>query len=128
MPKTRKTTSAPKAASAPAGTRARRPKAYPIKKEPLKASPACRVTFVLPKDAAVEAGTVCLVGEFNDWSRDATPMKRRANGDFTVSLDLENGRSYRFRYLIDGCRFENDWWADRYEANPYGSEDSVVET
>jgi hypothetical protein len=70
---------------------------------------------------------VCLMGEFNDWSPDATPLKRRTNGDFSVSLDLETGRSYRFRYLIDGCNFENDWEADRYEPNPYGGQDSVVE-
>ena len=54
-------------------------------------------------------------------------MKRRASGDFSVSLELEKGRSYRFRYLIDGCTFENDWDADRYETNPCGGEDSVVE-
>jgi len=54
-------------------------------------------------------------------------MTRRTNGDFSVSLDLEKGRSYRFRYLIDGWKFENDWQADRYESNPYGGEDSVVE-
>jgi hypothetical protein len=67
------------------------------------------------------------MGEFNNWSPDANPMTRRTNGDFSVSLDLEKGRSYRFRYLIDGWKFENDWQADRYESNPYGGEDSVVE-
>ena len=46
--------------------------------------------------------------------------------DFTVTLELETGRSYRFRYIIDGWKYENDWYADRYEPNPYGGEDSVV--
>ena len=70
---------------------------------------------------------MCVTEEFNNWSPDAAPMKRRTNGGFSITLDLEKGRSYRFRYLIDGCKFENDWRADRYESNPYGSEDSVVE-
>ena len=83
--------------------------------------------FTLPKEAAPEAERVCVMGEFNSWSPDATPMKRRTNGDFFASLDLAKGRSYRFRYLIDGWKFENDWGADRYESNPYGGEDSVVE-
>jgi 1,4-alpha-glucan branching enzyme len=121
MAKIAKTSTVPKA------TRVPRAKAPGIKKEPLKTGPVCRVTFVLPKEAAPEAETVCIIGEFNSWSRDATPLKRRPNGDFSVSLDLETGRSYRFRYLIDGCRFENDWKADRYESNPFGGEDSVVE-
>lgn len=29
--------------------------------------------------------------------------------------------------VIDGWKYENDWFADRYEPNPYGGEDSVVD-
>jgi len=107
----------------------RAPKAHTrgMEKKFLKTRPICKVTFTLPGEAAPKAETVCVMGEFNDWSRDATPMKRQKNGGFSVSLDLETGRSYRFRYLIDGRKFENDWAADRYEPNPYGGEDSVVE-
>lgn len=102
-------------------------KARGIEKKFLKTRPVCKVTLTLPREAAPEARTVCVVGEFNGWSRDANPMTRRKNGDFVVSLDLATGRSYRFRYLIDGWKFENDWQADRYEPNPYGGDDSVVE-
>lgn len=98
-----------------------------IEKRFLKIRPVCKVTFRLPAEAAPEAETVCVMGEFNNWSRDATPMKRQRNGSFSVSVDVEIGRAYRFRYLIDGWKFENDWAADRYEANPYGGEDSVVD-
>ncbi len=102
-------------------------KIYGVKKTFLTNRPICKVKFTLPGVAAPDAQTVCLVGEFNDWSRDATPMKRQKNADFSVSLELEKGRSYRFRYLIDGEKFENDWAADRYVPNPYGGEDSVVD-
>ncbi|HEY6001202.1 MAG TPA: isoamylase early set domain-containing protein [bacterium] len=98
-----------------------------IRKKYLKARPACQVTFVLPKDAAPDAESVCVLGEFNDWSQDANPLRRLKDGDFTVTLELETGRSYRFRYVIDGWKYENDWYADRYEPNPYGGEDSVVD-
>ena len=87
----------------------------------------CNVTFVLPKDAAPEAGSVCILGDFNNWSPDAHPLARREEGDFVIVLELEAGRAYRFRYVIDGWKFENDWFADRYEPNPYGGEDSVVD-
>jgi 1,4-alpha-glucan branching enzyme len=127
MPKITKSDPIAKEAATAKAARSPKPKAQGIKKQPVKTHSVCKVTFVLPEAAAAEAETVCLVGEFNDWSRDATPMKRRANGDFSVSLSLETGHAYRFRYLVDGCKFENDWKADRYEPNPYGGEDSVVE-
>jgi 1,4-alpha-glucan branching enzyme len=130
MAKTKKITRAARVTSAPKATKAVRvpkAKARGIEKKFLKTRPVCKVTFTLPREAAPEAETVCVMGEFNNWSPDATPMKRRTNGDFVASLDLEKGRSYRFRYLIDGWKFENDWEADRYESNPYGGEDSVVE-
>jgi 1,4-alpha-glucan branching enzyme len=130
MAKTKKIATATKVAPTRKPTKAAQApkvKARGIEKKFLKTRPVCKVTFTLPREAAPEAETVCVMGEFNNWSPDATPMKRRTNGDFVASLDLEKGRSYRFRYLIDGWKFENDWQADRYESNPYGGEDSVVE-
>ena len=98
-----------------------------LEKKYLKQGAVCKVTFVLPKAAAPDAGTVCILGEFNNWSADAHPLVRREEGDFLITLELEAGRAYRFRYVIDGWKFENDWFADRYEPNPYGGEDSVVD-
>jgi 1,4-alpha-glucan branching enzyme len=92
----------------------------------LKSRPACRVTFRLPKEAAFDAERVNLVGEFNGWNSESTPMKKHKSGDFTVTIELESGRDYRFRYLIEGARWENDWRADRYEPNPHGGDDSIV--
>ena len=37
------------------------------------------------------------------------------------------GRRYRFRYLLDGRRWENDWEADDYVDNDHGGQDSVVD-
>jgi 1,4-alpha-glucan branching enzyme len=82
------------------------------------------VTFHLP--AHVNANTVCVVGEFNGWSQTATPMRATVDG-FEATTMLPYGRAYRFRYLIDGHRWENDWAADGYVANEYGGDDSVVD-
>jgi 1,4-alpha-glucan branching enzyme len=97
-----------------------------IKKLYLESGLSCRVSFRLPKEAA-DGENVTIVGDFNDWNTVATPMKRLKNGDFGITLELKAGRAYNFRYLIDGNRWENDWHADRYEKNPYGEENSVVE-
>ncbi len=96
------------------------------KKQYLKSRPVAKVTFRLPHEAAPEAHSVSLVGDFNSWHIDATPMKRLRDGSFTAVVELESGHEYRFRYLIEGSRWENDWRADRYAPNAFGSEDSVV--
>ncbi len=98
-----------------------------LKKRFLKDRAICKVTFNLPKEAAGEAGTAHVVGEFNNWDVYATPMKRLKNGSFTVTIDLEKGAEYQFRYLIDETIWENDWSADKYVPSHYGNcENSVV--
>lgn len=93
----------------------------------LKSKPICKVYFKVPKEAVDSAKKVNLVGDFNDWSLSRTPMKRNKDGSFSVQLDLETGRDYQFRYVVDGETWINDWEADRYEFNPVGNcENSVI--
>jgi Carbohydrate-binding module 48 (Isoamylase N-terminal domain) len=82
------------------------------------------VTFTLP--AEVPADTVALCGEFNDWSAEDTQLKRGSDGSWQATIPLESGRSYRYRYLLDGQRWENDGQADHHVPNALGSTDSVV--
>ena len=85
-------------------------------------SPSVRVTFELP---AISAGErVEVLGDWNGWQ--GTPMKQRKDGRFSVTVLLPKAREYRYRYLVDGCRWENDWSADGYVPNPYGGEDCIV--
>jgi 1,4-alpha-glucan branching enzyme len=98
-----------------------------IKKQYLKSKPVCKVTFRLPSKAAKKANSVHVVGEFNDWNKQATPMKRLKNGEHVATMDLETGREYQFRYLIDENIWENDWDADKYIPSLYGGcENSIV--
>jgi 1,4-alpha-glucan branching enzyme len=84
------------------------------------------VTFRLPH--TTNADRVSVVGEFNDWDSTATPMRHsRCDADWIASVVLKAGQRYRFRYLLDGKRWFNDWYADDYEDNIYGSSDSVVD-
>ena len=91
-----------------------------------KKKKSCKVTFELPAD--VNAKTASLCGEFNDWDTKSHTMKRRKDGSFTLALSLKPGQQYRFRYLLDGKRWENDPAADGYVPNQFGSEDSLVTT
>ena len=82
------------------------------------------VTFTLPATVRADRAAVC--GEWNGWSPDRDVMERVTEG-FSLTVSLRAGRAYRFRYLLDGHRWENDWDADAYWANGFGGEDSVVD-
>ena len=97
-----------------------------IKKEYFKSRKTCKVTFRLPKIAATDAKSVSIVGDFNNWNLYANPMKKLKNGNYTITLELEPGREYQFRYLIDESKWENDWNADKYVKSPYGDSDNSV--
>src|SRR4051794_34846832 len=86
-----------------------------------------RVQVTFEVDAAVQADRANLCGDFNDWSHDAHQMEPKEGGGFSATLELESGRAYRFRYLLDGSRWENDWAADDYVPNEYGGDDSLVD-
>jgi len=83
------------------------------------------VTFTVDPRVGARLAAVC--GEWNDWSPTADVMRRDADGGLSVTVELEVGRAYRFRYLVDGVRWENDWAADAYFPNSYGEDDSVVD-
>jgi 1,4-alpha-glucan branching enzyme len=82
------------------------------------------ITFRLPQE--VSGGSAHVVGDFNDWSPTSHPMEKGESG-FELTIVLEVGKAYRFRYFVDGVRWENDWAADDYVANDFGGDDSVVD-
>ncbi|HUI72097.1 MAG TPA: isoamylase early set domain-containing protein [Spirochaetia bacterium] len=84
-----------------------------------------QVTFTMPSIEGVE--TLHLCGEFNGWSDTATPMRREPDGSWTASLVLEGGKSYVFRYRDNHQSWHNDWSADAYVPNQFGSENSVLD-
>ena len=97
-----------------------------ITKEPTRKKGIVRVIFEL--SSTLWAERVNLVGEFNDWDTTATPMTRnRSDANWKATVELEAGRRYAFRYLVDGKEWLNDWHADDHVDNPYGSYDSVVD-
>ncbi len=97
-----------------------------IGKEPVAGNGQIRVVFKLPH--TTDADRISVVGDFNDWDATATPMNhRRSDAEWTAAVELEAGRRYRFRYLLDGKQWLNDWYADDYEDNAYGTCDSVVD-
>ena len=91
-----------------------------------KKKDTCKVTFTLPKEAVQGGKNVVLVGEFNNWNpAEGIALVNKKNGYETV-IELASGRKYEYRYLVDGRTWVNDFKADAYVPNSFGTENSVV--
>ncbi len=98
-------------------------------KKSLKTRPVCKVTFSVPPEASLNASTVMLVGDFNEWSQISHPLKCKNDGVFSITVDLPTDQRFQFRYLVDGARWLNDEAADEYIATPFGNDtNSIVRT
>ena len=95
-----------------------------LKKNYSKKGSSCRVTFKVPAD--VEAERVAVLGEFNAWDAETHPLVKRKDGSHSLTISLDAGNDYRFRYLADGDRWMNDEAPDRLEYNRFGSRDCVI--
>ncbi|MTI86787.1 MAG: glycoside hydrolase [Balneolaceae bacterium] len=84
----------------------------------------CKVTLSIPADQAEKE--VAVAGEFNNWSTSADKLELRGSR-WETTLRLKPENEYRFKYYIDGERWENDESADEYVANEFGTEDSVIQ-
>lgn len=100
-----------------------------VKKQYLKSKPQCKVTFRLDKKTVGnQARKAFLAAEFNEWRPENTPMKALKNGDFTVTVTLEKGREYQYRYVVDGKDWVTDSEADKYVSSgvDHSTQNSVV--
>lgn len=83
----------------------------------------CKVTLSLPAEWAEKE--VAVAGEFNDWEVGPAKLEKKKDA-WTTTLRLKPENEYKFKYYIDGERWENDDAADKYVPNEFGTEDSVV--
>ena len=100
-----------------------------IKKQYLKSKPVCKISFRVTKEESQSADSVKIVGEFNEWNKDAEPMKKLKSGDFTQTLNLETGKEYQFKYLVNDTDWVNETEADKVVPNGIveGEFNSVIE-
>ena len=96
-----------------------------IKQDTLK-NKKVKVTFIQPHNA--EQDTVSVVGDFNDWDPNKTKLVKRNNGTRSVSINVDPGQRYRFRYYCADGTWFNDEAADAYEVGEHGSENCVLLT
>jgi len=74
-----------------------------------------KVTFILPAEIVANASNGLLLGEFNNWDKETGfSLKKSKDGSMKATIELEAGKSYEYRYLLDGGRWENDQTAEQY--------------
>ena len=90
-----------------------------IHKRPSRNGDKVIVIFEIPGSIWVDQ--IHLVGDFNGWDREGLPFQRNVRGDWQVEVELELGREYRFRYLVDGAHWRSDSHADGHAVGSDGA-------
>lgn len=68
-----------------------------------------KITFSLPAEIVADATSGLLLGEFNNWNKEqGFSLKKSKDGSMKTSVELEAGKSYEYRYLLDEGRWVND--------------------
>jgi 1,4-alpha-glucan branching enzyme len=97
-----------------------------ITKRPSTAEGKIVITFEIP--GSVWADRIHLVGDFNDWDQESLPFRLTRRERWQVELELDQGREYHFRYLVDGVHWRSDRHADLHTLGSDGMLDSVILT
>jgi len=85
-----------------------RPQAVAVTRPPLAPHDTV-IKFVL---VAPQASTVAVVGDFNNWDAQATPMTRTpTGGTWSVAIPLHAGR-HVYAFVINGANGTTQWVAD----------------
>lgn len=71
-----------------------------------------------------KATAVAVVGDFNDWSKDKTPLKLE-NGVWKVQLSLKPGR-HEYKFVVNNTDWITDPKSSETVADKYGGRSSVI--
>ena len=71
-----------------------------------------------------QARTAAVVGSFNEWDANRTPMSQEPEGHWKATVWLPAGR-YEYRFVVDG-QWISDPTARESVENPFGSTNSVL--
>jgi predicted lipoprotein with Yx(FWY)xxD motif len=95
---------------------------------PLLAAVQKNVTFTFIPEKDQKFTKVYLAGEFNEW-KPALPaylLTKAANGNYTITIKLEVGKQYAYKFVLDGLNWVADKNAKDFVEDGFGGKNSVV--
>lgn len=93
-----------------------------LSKKYFKTKDEAEVTFEFKRE---DVKSAMLLGDFNNWQGVEMKFDKKSQS-FKTKIRLIKGEDYHFRYLLNDTEWENDYQADHYVPNAFGSENSVV--
>ena len=78
--------------------------------------------FVFNADSA---SRVTIVGDFNDWDPEASPLQQMGKGVWTITIPLAPGR-YQYTFVVDGTSWVVDPGAPRTLEDDFGQPNSII--
>jgi 1,4-alpha-glucan branching enzyme len=96
-----------------------------IQKSTKRKDSKVRVTFTMP--AIDGCSCLYLVGRFNEWNESVYRLQRADDGTWSLTLELESGREFPYRFRTNDGTWLNDPSAP-HALHPFGSENSLVNT
>jgi hypothetical protein len=69
----------------------------------------------LPAEALQGATEAFLLGDFNNWNPENAPkLEKQQDGSYKTAAELEEGKTYQYRFLLNDGRWVNDYHAQKY--------------
>ncbi len=98
-----------------------------VKSQYLKSKEKFKVTFKVPNKELpeTEVDSLVVLGSFNDWS-DGEPLTANKKGEYRATVHVDSPGELEFRYLLNDEIWINDWHAENYVQNEYGTDNCVV--
>ncbi len=86
------------------------------------------VTFIIPAYLVEPANSAYVLGEFNNWTpSEHSKMTLQEDGSLAVTLPLEIGKNYQYRFFLNDGRWLNDPAAQGYQEQVnYFTANSIV--
>ena len=96
-----------------------------MKKQISKTTKKATVTFSISAELLNGAKKASVAGEFNGWNPEANPF-RMCKGVGSAKVELEKGKEYQYKFVINGEKWVHDPEADKQVGNEFGETNSVV--
>ena len=92
-----------------------------IEKKHYKTKDYCKVKFTIASDAK----KVEIFGLNNEWKKGVALAKKK-DGSFSVEMNIDNGTTHEFKYLVNATNWVNEPEADEEQPNAFGGSNSVI--